>query len=139
MNSGIPAQHKPYWESISASDFFSLYQAQSISVLKMLEDAVGDDANQESILGYLCQFVGSMGSDPLCNVLRFVTGSSVFFSEALSLTGAIRCPIAHTCGPSLWLYSMYPEFVDAFKACIANPYSWVMNAVSLSSLLWSPP
>ena len=140
VNSGIPAQHKPYWDSISASDLFSVYQAQSVSactVLKMLEDAVGDDASQERILGYLRQFVGSMGSDALRNFLRFVTGSSACSSLKISvsfnsLSGAARRPIAHTCGPSLelsWMYSTYPEFVDEFMACIANPYSWVMNAV----------
>ena len=80
MPSGVPAQHKPFWEGVGVSALYSIYQAQSAShgtVLKMLEDAVGNDANQERILGYLRQFVGSMGSDDLRNFLRFVTGSSV--------------------------------------------------------------
>ena len=140
MNSGVPALYKPFWEGVGLNTLYLIYQAQCAShgtVLKMLEDAVGNDANEDRILGYLRQFVGSMSSDALRNFLRFVTGSSVCSSLQIqvsfnSLSGAARRPIAHTCGPTLELscaYNTYPEFVEEFTACVASPLAWVMDAI----------
>ena len=94
MHSGVPSQYKPFWEQVSVSALYSIYQAQSAShgtVLKMLEDAVSVDAHEERILGYLRQFVGSMGSDALRNFLRFVTGSSVCSSLQIHVTFNAHC------------------------------------------------
>lgn len=140
MNSGVPKQHKPFWDGVIVDDLLSIYYALTASpatVLGMFEDAVGMNSNEERVLGYLRQFVGSMSSDSLRNFLRFVTGSSVCSSQKLevsfnSLSGAARRPIAHTCTPSLelsWTYRTYPEFVDEFSACLSNQYAWAMDAV----------
>ena len=93
-------------------------------VLKMFDDAEGTDANEERILGYLRQFVGSMSTDELRQFLRFVTGSSVCLSCQIQVTfnnleGIARQPIAHTCQPSLELspsYMTLPEFTSEFRA-----------------------
>ena len=56
MNAGAPVQHRPFWEGIGVYGLYEIYQAQSVSpstVLKMLEDAVGMDPNEECILRYL--------------------------------------------------------------------------------------
>ena len=103
----------------------------------MLEDAVGMNPNEQRILMYLRQYVGSMTFDTLRNFLRFVTGSSACSSMKIGvhfnlLSGVSRRPIAHTCAPSLELsctYKSYPEFVDEFQACMADPYSWIMDAI----------
>ena len=140
MNSGVPEEHKPFWEGLGIATLFSIYQAQSAStstVLKMVEGAVGGNSNEERVLGYLRQFIGNMGSDTLRNFLRFVTGSSVCSSLKIqvsfnSLCGAARRPIVHTCGPSLelsWTYNTYLEFVEEFNTCMSNPYAWVMDAL----------
>ena len=140
MNAGVPVQHKAFWEGVSTDSFYEIYLAQTASpsaVLQMLEDAVGMNPNEERILMYLRQYVGSMTFDTLRNFLRFVTGSSACSSMKIgvhfnSLSGVSRRPIAHTCAPSLELsctYKSYPEFVDEFQACMADPYSWIMDAI----------
>ena len=97
-----------------------VYQAQCASpatVLKMLDDAEGQHATQERILGYLRQFVENMGSDEFCTFLRLVTGSSTcsvlkIHVEFIRLSRASRRPIAHTCGPSLTLSSTYATYLE---------------------------
>ena len=130
LHLGIPEQH----------DLFTIYCAQTVSVetvLGMLENAVGTNANEERILCYLRQYVGSMNSDTLSSFLKFVTGSTVCSSPTIeisfnSLSGSARRPIAHTCAPSLelsWTYNTYLEFVEEMDMCLSNPYAWVMDAL----------
>ena len=100
-------------------------------VLAMIDEAEGQSAAQERILGYLHQFIGNMGSDELRTFFRFTTGSSVCSALKIQvqfnmLSGASCRPIDHTCTPSLELsatYSMYTEFISDFRSCVANEYS----------------
>ena len=67
-HSGVPQQHLSVWRGLGVMGLYSIYGAQSVSpvkVLKMFEDAVGTDGNEERILGYLRQYVGSMSTDEL--------------------------------------------------------------------------
>ena len=116
---------------------YSIYGAQSVSpakVLHMFEDAVGTDANEERILGYLRQFVGSMSTDELRQFLRFVTGSSVCLSCQIhfnNLEGIACQPIAHPCQPSLELslsYMTSPKFTSEFRAILSEQYAWIMDS-----------
>ena len=80
IQSGIPSQHRPFWEKMGSQGLFSLYKAKSVSVAKVLEmfdEAEGSDFDQERVLTYLRQYIGSMSNDDLGLFLRFVTGSSV--------------------------------------------------------------
>ena len=111
MFSGIPKQHRVFWRKMDVNNLLSIYYAQTVSpgtVLGMLEDAVGVNANEERIIGYLRQYVGNLNTDCLRNFLRFVTGSVVCSTLKIvvtfnSLSGAERRPIAHTCASSLEL------------------------------------
>ena len=138
--SGVPDQHRPFWKKLYVDDFFTIYGAQTVSVetvLTILENAVGTNVNEERILCYLRQYIGSMNSDSLRSFLRFVTGSTVCSSPSIEvtfngLTGSARRPIAHTCAPSLELpctYKTYLEFVDELDKCLSNPYAWFMDAL----------
>ena len=122
------------------NNLLSIYYAQTVSpgtVLGMLEDAVGVNANEERIIGYLRQYVGNLNTDCLRNFLRFVTGSVVCSTLKIvvtfnSLSGAERRPIAHTCASSLelsWTYKTYLEFMEEINACLTNPHVWVMDAL----------
>ena len=140
IHSGIPQQHHSFWDRVDVASLLSIYQAQHASpatVLKMLEDAEGNDAAEERVLGYLRQFAGNMSSDELRTFLRFVTGSTscsglkirVVFNR---LSGASRRPIAHTCGPSLTLsstYVTYMEFVSEFRMIMTAEQSWIMDGL----------
>ena len=139
IHSGVPQQHRPFWDRMGVTGLLSLYQAQCAcpaTVLSMIEDAEGQNASQERILRYLCQFIGNMGSDELHTFLRFVTGSSVCSALKIevefNMSGASRRPIAHTCTPSLELpstYATYTEFVSEFRKCMASEYSWIMDGI----------
>ena len=78
--SGIPEQHHSFWNRMGIAGLLSLYIVQSVcpaTVLYMIEDAEGQNAIEERVLGYLRQYIGNMGSDDLRMFLRFTTGSSV--------------------------------------------------------------
>ena len=138
IHSGVPQQHRPFWNRMGIASLLSLYKAQSVCpamVLRMIDDAEGQNATQERILGYLRQYIGNMGSDELRTFLRFTTGSSVCSALKIQvqfnmLCGASRRPIAHTCTPSLELpatYSTYTEFVSEFRSCVASiPGQWMV-------------
>ena len=139
IHSGVPQQHLSFWRGLGVMGLYSIYGAQSVSpakVLKMFDDAEGTDANEERILGYLRQFVGSMSTDELRQFLRFVTGSSVCLSCQIQVTfnnleGIARRPIAHTCQPSLELslsYMTSPEFTSEFRAILSDQYAWIMDS-----------
>ena len=88
INSGIPSQHLSFWKNIGVQGLFSLYKAKSVSsekVLEMLDEAQAADSNQERVLTYLRQYVGSMNNDDLGQFLRFVAGSSVCMAKKLEL------------------------------------------------------
>ncbi len=140
INSGIPSQHIAFWESINLTYLLSVYQAQCVSstmVLKMFDDAEGENETEERVIGYVRQFIGNMSSDELAIFLRFATGSAVCSSSQVGVifnktSGISRRPIAHTCSPSLELsttYISYSEFVSEFKACIISEYSWTMDSI----------
>ena len=140
MYSGVPQQHRSFWDRMGVIGLLSVYRAQSVcpaTVLRMIEDAEGQNATEERILGYLRQFVGNMGADELRTFLRFATGSAVCSALKIHvafnvLSGAARRPIAHTCTPSLELsstYATYSEFVSEFRKCIASDYSWIMDGI----------
>lgn len=62
---GVPHQHRSFLDRMGVTGLFSLYQAQSACpaiVLSMSEDAEGQNATQERILGYLHQFIATMES-----------------------------------------------------------------------------
>lgn len=101
MHSDVPQKHLSFWRGLGVTGLYLIYGAQSVSlakVLKMFEDEVGTDANEERILGYLRQYVRSMSSDELRQFLRFVTCSSVCLSCQIEVTfnnleGIVHQPI----------------------------------------------
>ena len=140
IHSGIPSQHKAFWDSLSITFLQSVYQAQCVStmmVLKMFENAEGYNETEERVLNYLRQFIGNMSHEELHVFLRFVTGGAACSSNQVgvtfnSLAGLPRRPIAHTCSPSLELsttYISYTEFASEFKAYLFNQYSWIMDSL----------
>lgn len=140
MNSGIPSQHRPFWEKVGIEGLLNLYKAKSVSaakVLEMFDEAEGSDLDQERVLTYLRQYIGSMSNEDLSTFLRFVTGSSVCMPKKIqvlfnTITGIARRPICHTCEPSLELsstYSSFVEFVREFHSCMTNTLAWQMDAL----------
>ena len=96
------------------------------------------DPNQERIMMYLKQYIGSLNSEDLQRFLRFVTGTSCIASKIKvvfnTLTGAARRPSAHTCQPSIELsstYSTYVEFARELRSVVGAPDDslWGMDAL----------
>ena len=105
---------------MGSQGLFNLYKAKSVSaakILEMFDEAEGSDLDQERVLTYLRQCIGSMSNEYLGLFLCFVTGSSVCMPKKIrvlfnAVTGIARWPICHTCEPSLELSSMYSTFVE---------------------------
>ena len=140
MHAGVPKKHKPFWQAIGVEELRELYDAMTANPEKILEILVEPDysnINEQRVFGYLQQFVGEMKLDEAKRFLRFVTGSSVVTGEEITLSfnalsGAARCPLAHTCTNLLdlpYTYSTYLEFVEEFTVLLANEdYCWQMNS-----------
>lgn len=141
MNSGTPSCEKPFWESFSVDEFYSLYLSLSATpakVLSILVEPFQENSSQARVFEYLQQFIGNMKMDEIRRFLRFTTGSSVLIAEKITVTfnalsGISRRPIAHTCSCVLELPSTYQSFLDfqqEFAAVLADDdYSWDMLAI----------
>ena len=70
IHNGVPQQHKGFWQTMGINGILSLYQAPAVSpamVLKMLEDNTPLNHIEDRVLGYLRQYIGSMGNmQPKC-------------------------------------------------------------------------
>lgn len=89
LHLGVPDLQKPFRRGLSVNNLFSIYCAQCVSVetvLGMLEDSLDTKPNDECILCYLCQYVGSINSTMLRKFLRLVTGSTVCSSPSISVS-----------------------------------------------------
>ena len=134
INSGIPDNHVSFWKKLGV-------KAKSVSpakVLKMLDEVHTSDPNQERIMMYLKQYIGSMNLEDLQRFLRFVTGNSCISSKIEvvfnTTTGVARRPIAHTCQPSIELsstYSTYVEFARELRSVVgaSDDTLWGMHAL----------
>ncbi len=95
-------------------------------VLEVLSEPYTVDQNQERVIDYLRQYIGDMKAEEIRRFLRFVTGSSVCTSRAISLSfnalsGFDRRPIGHICSSLLELpstYSTYEEFATEFRSIL---------------------
>ncbi len=140
ISTGIPLLHTSFWSHKSVEDLRLLYLGLTATSAKVLEVVESDptDKNEERVLGYLTQYIGSMSQDKVRRFLRFTTGSSVCMTKKITvvfnrLSGFARRPISHTCSCLLQLpssYATYLELVNEFNHVLAQPeVSWCMDAV----------
>jgi len=114
ISSGIPSREKPFWQSYSIQELYSVYLALCATpakVLAILEEPERVNLCQLRVMGYLQRFVGNMKNE-VRRFLRFTTGSSVLVVNRISVTfnnlsGLARRPIAHTYGSVFELPSTY--------------------------------
>ena len=141
MHSGIPAEHRRFWSSLTTDELYAIYLGMAVSARRIVdsfvEPAVYSTPNEERVFNYLLQCVGNLSQEELCLFLRFVTGSSVFCSWPINisfngLTGLARRPIAHCCTCMLELSSAYEsfgEFNKEIKTVLADQSAFIMNAM----------
>ncbi len=143
IHSGIPATHKPFWETRSASDIHSLFYRMTVTSAKVIAMLEFEDATNElelRVCSYLTTMIGNLGVRELILFLRFVTGASACIVPKIkvefnALSGLGRRPMAHTCSSTLELptaYKNYEDFYDDFKAIFdvtKETYSWRMDAL----------
>jgi hypothetical protein len=140
INTGIPLLHTSFWSRKSVEDLRLLYLGLTATSAKVLEIIESDpsDQNEERVLGYLTQYIGTMSQDKVRRFLRYTTGSSVCMTKKMlvvfnNLSGFARRPISHTCSCLLELsssYTTYLDLVNEFDHVLAQPeISWCMDAV----------
>lgn len=140
ISSGIPQSHRPFWKQMTVKNFNEIYVALSASpskVLELLNEPDVSDSNQQRVLGYLRQYIGSMQVPEVQRFLSFVTGSSVCSTAPIiisfnSLTGAGRRPIAHTCSSQLIIssdYRSFDEFTKEFRLILFGDEGWRFDAL----------
>ena len=97
---------------------FALYEETKPTPRKLIRliKATPTSRGQEQALGFLKQFIRSLDSPTLRKFIRFCTGAEILCFESLFVEfcavkkGAGRCPVAHTCGPTLVLPSSYMSY-----------------------------
>ena len=143
IHTGIPQNHKLFWEKKSASDVHALFYRMSVTpskVLSFLEFSFATNENESRVSSYLTTMIGNMTVSELSLFLRFVTGASVCIVPKIrvefnGLSGFGRRPIAHTCDSVLELptsYINYDDFYGEFKVILDttnDSFSWRMDAV----------
>ena len=143
IHSGIPLNHKAFWERKNAADVHKLFYEMSVTpkkVLSMLEFEDVTNELEDRVCSYLTTMIGNMQVHELSIFLRFVTGASVCIVpnikvEFNALSGFGRRPIAHTCDSVLELpssYTNYEDFRGEFKAIFDTTeenFSWRMDAL----------
>ena len=141
INSGIPQEHKKFWNDLGISGIKRMYDSLVATPDKVLGllDVFCTNKTEERIFGYLKSLIGNMGSDDLRNFLRFTTGSSVCIGKKITITfssisGLARRPFAHTCSSTLELpvvYNNYFDFSSEWSAILhdtSNKWNWRMDS-----------
>ena len=103
VHSGIPKNHKDFWNKQSISPFFRIYNDLTVTP--------SCQKNEERVYSYFTCMIGNTNVIEGRNFLRFVTGSSVCSTTGISVTfnslsGLGRRPIAHTCDCILQLFNI---------------------------------
>ena len=141
MHSGIPTDHRSFWERQTVEKLYQLYKALSASpskVIEMIQEPEEMSSAQLRVFGYLIQFLGSLNIDDLRKFLRYVTGASVCSATLISVTftgasGLGRAVGAHTYSNTLsqpTSYATFPEFATEFQLILSDPLeSWLMNVL----------
>ena len=142
INSGIPKNHREFWNKLSTKKVQKLYENLNLSSKKVLNlFCFPEFCNpQERVGGYLRTMVGNLNMEDLRHLMRFITGSSVCSESKISiqfngLTGLARRPIAHTCDCTLELptaYCNYDDFYEEFCSILAqtsNDFAWRIDVL----------
>ena len=140
LRHGVPVEHHSFWNSMPLEEFFSLYNAMSVStvkVLSLLQEPYFRNEAEEDVWLFLRKCIGNMSSVELRHFLRFVTGSAVITVKGINVTfnklsGLARRPISHTCTGTIELsstYSSLPEFEAELKTVLHSEYSWTMDCI----------
>ena len=104
--------------------------------MRLIEEPILINKAKETVYGYLKRIIGCMSQLELCNLLRFITGSSAPLDHPIdicfnSVSGLSRRPIAHTCSFTLEISSTfltYQEFEKEFKTVLSSEYAWLMDS-----------
>ena len=139
IRSGIPIEHLTLWNQFTVEKLYSLVAAMGADPSKVIEALFSETKSEaeERVFTYVQQFIVSMNEDMLRRFLRFVTGSSVFTANEITIiysnsSGLARCPIAHTCTYTLELpvsYETYGIFVCEFEAVLSDSqYAWRIDS-----------
>ena len=140
IHSGLSPAHRQFWSEQSINDLHDIYASLTVSpvrVLSMIEDPCCTTANQERVMLYLRQLIGSMSQNELRAFMRYVTGASVCLDQTITVTfnstdGFARRPISHCCDCILELssaYATYPEFASEFHCILSDTQDWIMDAI----------
>jgi hypothetical protein len=74
IKSGIPVEHKKFWEKMSCGDLYSIYTASSASVdkvIKMIDGCYTNNSCEERVLSYLKQYVESKQTTSLITICHW--------------------------------------------------------------------
>ena len=103
--SGIPINHREFWNTKSSDKMVELYKHLSLNPSKMIQMLHFPDAcspQQKRVYSYLRTMIGNLSSNELRLLMRFITGSCVCSTDKITvqlngLSSLASRPIVHTC------------------------------------------
>ena len=137
MHSGIPPEHRNFWERLGVAEIQRLFISLSVTRRKVLSiiDCPCTNPAEERVHGYLMTMIGNMRRNDLVNFVRFVTGSSVCIARKIDVIfnssfGFSRRPFGCTCTNTLGLSTNYQDFNEEWKAILSSTddeWKWRMD------------
>ena len=118
------------------SDMYQSKCPTAKKVIKRLKAETTDESQRQTI-SHLKRYIKSLEGKALERFLHYVTGSDVLTCESIevtfnSLSGFLRRPVVHTCGPVLELpttYESYMDLAEEFTNVMRDEQAWSFDIV----------
>jgi len=124
MHTGIPPEHKRFWENQGVQGILSLYLSLSLSrqkILSLIHCQYKSPAEEECMV--LTKHDRKYEYQRSCQPAEISIGSSVAIENSIEVTfnftsGYSRSPFGRTCGNTLELPLQYNNYDDSMNGCI---------------------
>ena len=128
----------PVVATLKTRELYSDMKPTSKKVIRALKVTPSNDSEKQRF-DFLKTFVRSLDAPSLKIFLKFVTGSDALVTDEISISfiatdGLARRPLAHICGPTLEIpsiYQVYNEMMEEFNNILTEKESWTFNIVQL--------
>ena len=130
-------QHKEFKDLSSLAELYQAKVPTPKKVCKLFEAEPGNESERQCFFDHLKRFVRSLDDNLLSGFLQFVTGSNIISVDRIQVSfdandSALRCPVAHTCGPLLVIpstYQSYNELSEEFSNIFRQASAWSFSIV----------
>ena len=139
--SPIIAHLKSYAQFMNVESLKEMHSSKKPTakkIIELLNSTPSSDAERQCF-DHLKRFIKSLDDNLLCILLQFISGSNIKEKTDLAfntMSGNLRSPTAHTCGPLLVIpstYQTYNELSEEFTHILRASASWSFGIVKTTN------